>query len=113
MTHSSTSFTTYNPCSGHQKIKVADGMLAIAGQGTINLIPSLTLKYVLHVPNLNLSSIHQITRDLNSSVTFFPSYCVFQDRIIGRMLDMLGNGRGSTSLKLVVAAVIQYLFLIF
>ena len=62
--------------------------LHIAGQGNINLTLSLTLKFVLHVPKLliNLLYIHQITKDLNCSVTFFSSYCVFQDRIMRRMI---------------------------
>ena len=83
-------FTTYNPCSRQQKIKVADGTLAATtGQGTINLTPSLTLKSILHVPKLSVSllSFHQITKDLNCSVKFFPSYCVFQYRITGRMIE--------------------------
>ena len=49
--------------------------------------PPLPLKSVLHVPKLsiNLLSIHQVTKDLNYKVNFYPTYCVFQDRVTERM----------------------------
>jgi hypothetical protein len=56
MTGDSTMFSSYSPCAGNHKIKVADGSFsAIAGKGSVVLSPSLTLKDVLHVPNLSCS----------------------------------------------------------
>jgi len=60
MTHSAVSFRSYQPCPSSKKITVVDGSLTtIASQGTIPLNHLLTLKQVLHVPNLtaNLLSI--------------------------------------------------------
>ena len=88
MTYSSHGLFSYNPCFGDKNIRVIDDTLAtMAGQGKIAFTSSLTLKFVLHVPKLsaNLLSIHQITRDLNCTITFFPSHCVTQDRTTGRM----------------------------
>ncbi|WJX71431.1 hypothetical protein P8452_55427 [Trifolium repens] len=49
MTSESTLFSSYSPCAGNQKIKVADGSFsAIAGKGSVVLSPMLTLKNVLH-----------------------------------------------------------------
>ncbi|WJX66879.1 hypothetical protein P8452_51386 [Trifolium repens] len=63
MTGDSTMFSSYSPCAGNHKIKVADGSFsAIAGKGSVVLSPSLTLKDVLHVPNLSCS----LMSDLNS-----------------------------------------------
>ena len=72
-TNSSKVFSNYIPCSGNQKIKIADGTLVtVVGQGDVFLTSSLTLRNVLHVPKLsvNLLSIPQITKDLNCSVNF-------------------------------------------
>ena len=51
----------------------------------------MPLTPVLHVPQFfhNLLSSSRITRDLNCSVTFYPSHCVFQDLRTRR----IGNGR--------------------
>ena len=80
MTHSSHKFITYDPCLSNRKISTADGSLStIAGQGNVLINQALTLKNVLHVPNLstNLLSIHKLTKDLNCNVIFYPSYCIF------------------------------------
>ena len=71
----------------------------MASQGEIALTSALTLismshvflyrlKSTLYVPKLSakLLSIHQITKDLNYTVTFFPSYCMTQDRAMMRMI---------------------------
>ncbi|RVW20671.1 hypothetical protein CK203_112325 [Vitis vinifera] len=51
MTGSSQIFSSYKPCAGNKKIKIADGSLsAIAGKGSVFISPSLTLHNVLHVP---------------------------------------------------------------
>ncbi|RVW35006.1 Retrovirus-related Pol polyprotein from transposon RE1 [Vitis vinifera] len=73
MTGSSQIFSSYKPCAGNKKIKIADGSLsAIAGKGSVFISPSLTLHNVLHVPNLscNLLSIShesELREEPNSS----------------------------------------------
>lgn len=74
MTYSSQCFFSYNPCSKDKKIKIVDGTLAIvASQGKFSLTSTLTLKFVLYVPKLSaiLLVIHQITKYLNCTITFF------------------------------------------
>lgn len=82
MTDSHHLFSTYTPCAGNIKVKIADGSLStVAGKWSIQISKSITLNSVLHVPNLscNLLSVSQLTKKSNCSVEFFPSYCVFQD----------------------------------
>ena len=81
-THSLQQFKNYNPCPRSRKIVIADGSLTtIALVGDVQISPTLTLKNVLHVPKLstNRVPIQKLTRDLSCIVTFFPTYCVFQD----------------------------------
>lgn len=66
MTSSSKIFSSYKPCVGNKKIKIAYGSLsAIVGKGSMFISPSLTLYNVLHVSNLscNLLSISKVTHD--------------------------------------------------
>ena len=100
MTGSSPVFCAYTPCSGRDKVRIADGTVSsVSGKGLVRVTPLLSLSSVLHVPNFttNLLSIGRITRDKNCSVTFFPSHCVFQDLITGRMI---GSGREENGLYL-------------
>jgi hypothetical protein len=56
-------FSSYNPCSGGDKVRIADGSLShVLGKGFVSVTPSMTLASVLHVPNLaaNLLSIARI-----------------------------------------------------
>lgn len=58
-------FITYSSCTKNPKIKIIDGSLStIAGKGSIWISNSITLKYVLHVPNFSydLISISQVTK---------------------------------------------------
>ncbi|RVX19263.1 Retrovirus-related Pol polyprotein from transposon RE1 [Vitis vinifera] len=49
MTGSSQIFSSYKPCAGNKKIKIANGSLsAIARKGSVFISPSLTLHNVLH-----------------------------------------------------------------
>jgi hypothetical protein len=53
-------FSSYNPCSGRDKVRIADGSLSpVSGKGSVSVTPSMTLAFVLHIPNLaaNLLSI--------------------------------------------------------
>jgi hypothetical protein len=95
MTGMSHLFSSYNPCSGRDKVRIADGSLSpISSKGSVSVTPSMTLTSVLHVPNLavNLLSIAHITIELNCHVIFYSYYCFFQDLATGKMI-------GSGSLK--------------
>lgn len=102
MAHSTSCFTTYQPCSSNRKIKVADGSLInVVGQGTVVFSSMLILKDVLHVPKLsvNLLSISKITQDLNCHETFFNDRCIFQDQTMGRMIGQARAMEGLYLLK--------------
>ncbi|KAK3027903.1 hypothetical protein RJ639_040280 [Escallonia herrerae] len=91
-------FSTYTPCVGNKKIKIADGSLsAMAGTGSIVLSPSITLHNVLHVPKLscNLFSISKLTNDLKCQANFYSSRCEFQEMVSG---SMIGSARASGGL---------------
>lgn len=86
-------FSSYSPCAGNRKIKIADGSFsAIAGIGSIKVSSLITLNNVLHVPKLscNLLSISKITQDLKCQANFYPTHCEFQELASGRMI---GNAR--------------------
>jgi len=73
------SMMDYTPCNTTIDISMVDGTISLAlGFGAVCL-SKLKLKYVLHVPGLqcNLLSVSKLTRDMNYSVTFFSSYCIF------------------------------------
>jgi hypothetical protein len=95
MTGMSPLFSSYNPSSGRDKVRIAGGSLSpILGKGSVLVTPSMTLTSVLHVPNLvaNLLSIARIIIELNCRVIFYSYYCFFQDLAMGKMI-------GSGSLK--------------
>ena len=67
MTNLSQLFSSYSPCAGNKKIKIADGSLSvIAGMGSVIISPTLSLHKVLHVSNLscNFLFISKLTSDL-------------------------------------------------
>ncbi|KAA0066678.1 UBN2_3 domain-containing protein [Cucumis melo var. makuwa] len=79
---SSKHFISYVPCAGNEKIRIADGSLAlIAGKGQIVPSDGFTLQSVLHVPKLsyNLLSISKITRELHCKAIFLSVSVYFQD----------------------------------
>lgn len=89
MTHASNQSDTYTPCQSSRKITVTNGTTTtVAGIGDIYITPSLVLKNVLHISKLStdLVSIQKLTRDLNCHVTFYPSYCEFQNKYSGRKI---------------------------
>ena len=67
-------------------------LFSISGKGLVHIITFFSLSSILHVPSfaVNLLSISRLTRDSNCSLTFFSSYCVFQN-LQTRMAT--GNGR--------------------
>ena len=53
MTKESNFFLSYRPCSGKQKVQVADKKLTrVSGKGNVSLSLKSTLTYVLHVPKM-------------------------------------------------------------
>ena len=71
MTGASYLFTSYTPCSGKDKVRVADGsIIPITGRGSIRCTKTLSLSLVLHVPDfpINLLSVSSITKSLNCRV---------------------------------------------
>jgi transposase InsO family protein len=79
-----------------KSVQVANGTpMPISGYGNVSLSSSLPLSSVLHAPNLsnNLLSISKITKNLNCSVTFHSSHCVFQDNLT-KMTIGVGRERG-------------------
>ena len=78
MTSLSQLFNTYIPCPSNLKIRIANGSLSpVAGTGYITISDSLTLKSVLHVPNLfcNPLSISKLTKDSNCAIKNFDCPC--------------------------------------
>lgn len=89
MTGQSQQFTSYHPCPGNLKIRIADGTLStVAGKGSVILSPHITLKNVLHVPNLacNLLSISKLAVDQNCEAKFSTFQCIFQDISSGKTI---------------------------
>ena len=59
MAGSSNLFSTYNPCSGQHRVKIADGSFSIvAGKSSIVVTKDLILESVLHLPNLSCNLIY-------------------------------------------------------
>nr|KYP62605.1 Retrovirus-related Pol polyprotein from transposon TNT 1-94 [Cajanus cajan] len=82
-------FKSYIQRNREQLITVANGQgVPICGSGNIILESSIVLKDVLHVPQLanNLISVQKLTKDLNCSVIFFSTHCVFQDLAMGKTI---------------------------
>ncbi|RDX76604.1 Protein HESO1, partial [Mucuna pruriens] len=82
-------FSSYSPCAGNKKFRIADGTLSgIAGSGSIPLSPLITFHNVLHVPNssCNLLSIIKLTLDMNCRVIFYSSGCKFEELALERMI---------------------------
>lgn len=80
VTSLSCSFHTYNPCSGHEKIRIANGSYSpIAGKWSINLSKTISLESVLHVPKLDVLQVPKLARNLLSvsKLSRDSSCCVF------------------------------------
>lgn len=98
MTGNQEGFVSLSPLNGH--IKLADGSLSnLAGKGTFSIPSFFPLPSVLHVPKFptNLLSVSSLTKNLNCSVTFFPTHCVFQDL---RTRATIGGGHEENGLYL-------------
>ena len=54
MTSARKNFFTYSPCSGHDKVRIADGSLSlIIGKGFVKCTPSITLPFALYIPHFS------------------------------------------------------------
>jgi len=97
MTPLLTHFSTYSPCPSNKKISTTDGsLITVAGQGNVQISPTIILQNVLCIPKLSASliSIQKLTKDLSCNVVFL---CVivlvfFRTRIQGGRFVMLENG---------------------
>lgn len=82
MTRNKILFQEYNSCNENLIVKAVDkSHLAVAGIGNIHISKELTLKEVLHVPNLNrnLLSVSKLIQDYNCIAKFSSKLCEFQD----------------------------------
>ena len=83
VTSFSNPFNTYSPCSGSEKIRIADGSFSpIAEKGLVKLSENIDLKFVLHVPKLacNLLFVSKLTKNSNCRVFFYDSHYELQDQ---------------------------------
>ncbi len=74
MTGSLNKILTYTPCSGKEKVHIADGSLtSISGTGSVACTPDLSLNSVLYVPSfpVHLLSVSSLTQALNCKIEFF------------------------------------------
>lgn len=74
-------FVPYTPCSGKDKVHVADGLLApIAGCVSILCTKSLSLPHVLHVPKfpINLLSVSSINKSHTLEVSLILLVVLFR-----------------------------------
>ena len=85
-------------------VQIANGATCpVSGIGSSRVSPQLPLSSVLYVPSFldNLLSVSQITKQLNCSVTFTPSHCIFQaldtNKVIGTAYEDRGLYRLETS----------------
>jgi len=98
MTPNSHLFSTYQPLKTTKQIQIANGTsVPIIGHGSVYLSPNITIKHVLHVPQLfaNLLSIHQLTKDhLHCHAIFSTNVCEFQAIRIGRRIGVAREANG-------------------
>ena len=83
-------FSSYSPCSSNLTVRIADGSCSkVVGFGTVYISPTLILKSIIFVPNLdcNLISMHKLNRDLNCEIEFVANSCVFQVLESGKIID--------------------------
>ena len=69
--------------------------MPISGSGNVSFSSTFLLSSVLLAPNLSnhLLSISKITKNMNCSVTFHSTHCVFQDNITKTVIG-IGKERG-------------------
>ena len=80
-----------------KSVQVANGTpMPISGIKNVSLSPTLSMSSVLLAPSLSnsLLSISKITKHLNCSVTFYSTYCVFQDNLTKITIGIAKKRRG-------------------
>lgn len=83
MTSDLSLFSSYAPTFNHLPVHVSSGTPHnVLHIGVIHISPNFILKDVLHIPSfkLNLLSVQKWINTMDCIVTFFPSFCIFQDR---------------------------------
>ena len=96
MTGSTTTLDNFQIGDKDLTVLMADGTQSLVkGKGSV-CVADLLIESVLHVPNLscNLLSVSKLTRDLDCIVTFFPSYCIFQDRSSRKVIGSVEENDG-------------------
>ena len=77
-------------------VHVSNGTpMPISGARNVSFSPTLSMPSVLFAPSFSNSflSISKITKNLNCSVTFNSTHCVFQDNLTKTTID-IGEERG-------------------
>ena len=98
MTGNSSLFSTFQSHPSTSFVTLADGSQScVLRSGTIFPTPSLPLSSILNLPNLsfNLISVSKLTRTLKCYISFFSSFCLFQDLMTKQII---GRGRESGGL---------------
>jgi hypothetical protein len=91
MAGSNRDFYKYASELKRENVKLADGSTQeVVGSGMVKCSPNMSLSSVLHVPAflINLLSISCITKELNCTATFYPTWCIFQELGTRRNLGM-------------------------
>ena len=102
MTGDRSLFSSYSPCSNNLTVRIVDGSCSkVAGTGIVYISPTLILKSVLFVPNLdcNLISAHKLNRDLKCETKYVANSCVFQDLESGKIIGNVEFSAGLYLLK--------------
>ncbi|KAK8939214.1 hypothetical protein KSP39_PZI011052 [Platanthera zijinensis] len=93
MTWAPSSFTSYTPLSGGDKVITTNGSFSsIVDKGVVLCSPIMPLTSVLHVPTFprNLLSINRLSTPFNCFVMFLFNGCVSQDLATKQRI---GSGR--------------------
>ena len=100
-------FKPYKNLQNLPSVTLADGSTtSIIGSGTISPTSSLSLSFVLCLPNFsfNLLSVSQIIKALNCCVLFFSDLCLFQDLMTGKII---GRGHESGGLYVLETTILK------
>lgn len=88
-----------------KKVHLPNGeVVDVSHTGSCGIIEGKTISNVLCIPDFryNLLSVSKITRELNCSVNFFPEFCIFQDLLSGKVLEIGREKEGLYLMKHIV-----------
>ena len=97
MTGNSSLFSTFQSHPSTSSVTLADGSQScVLGSDTIFPTPSLPLLSVLNLTNFsfNLISMSKLTQALKCYISFFPSFCLFQDLMTKQIIGRRHESRG-------------------